>query len=139
MGTSQVIGTIQPGPFGDLNFSDVASWGVQLFFFLIGMVALVMFLQGALNWVTSGGDEKKLADARKRLTSAGIGLVIAVVLFVLWNVIVGPILGIFKNGQITVPTIQSMCKRPGQPATNISECCTGVALVAGPGGAQVCP
>ncbi len=61
-GVGDVIGTINPGPFGELNFSGILSWGVSLFFFGMGMIALIMLLQGALNWVTSGGEEKKLGE-----------------------------------------------------------------------------
>jgi hypothetical protein len=122
-GVNQVIGTIAPGPFGELNFSGILSWGVQLFFFGMGMIAFIMLLQGALNWVTSGGEEKKLGEARKRITSAAIGLIMAICIFVLWTFIVGPILGIYKNGLINIPTIQNMCKPSGVVVGNINECC----------------
>ncbi len=122
-GIEDVIGTIAPGPFGELNFSGILSWGVQLFFFGIGMFALIMLLLGAFNWVTSGGEEKKLADARKRITAAAIGLIMSILIFVIWTFVVGPILGIYKNGLINIPTINSMCKGPGTPATSPSECC----------------
>ena len=130
-GVSQVMGTIAPGPFGELNFSGILSWGVQLFFFGVGMIAFVMLLQGALNWVTSGGEEKKLADARKRITAAAIGLIMSILIFVIWTFIVGTILGIYKNGLINIPTINSMCKGTGAPATNISECCNRTAPLVG--------
>ena len=135
-GVSQVMGTIAPGPFGELNFSGILSWGVQLFFFGVGMIAFVMLLQGALNWVTSGGEEKKLADARKRITAAAIGLIMSILIFVIWTFIVGPILGIYKNGLINIPTINSMCKGTGAPATNISECCNRTAPLVG---GNMCP
>jgi hypothetical protein len=134
-GVNQVIGTIAPGPFGELNFSGILSWGVQLFFFGVGMIAFVMLLQGALNWVTSGGEEKKLADARKRITAAAIGLIMSILIFVIWTFVVGPILGIYKNGLINIPTINSMCKGTGAPATNISECCNRTAPLNG----NLCP
>lgn len=124
MGVSSVMGTIAPGPFGNLSFSGVASWAASLFFFLIGMAAFVYLLQGAFSWVTSGGEEKKLGEARKRITSAAIGLIMAIVLFAGWNFIVGPILGIFKNGLIVVPTIQDACLPSNAPATNANECCS---------------
>ena len=130
------MGTIAPGPFGELNFSGILSWGVQLFFFGVGMIAFVMLLQGALNWVTSGGEEKKLADARKRITAAAIGLIMSILIFVIWTFIVGPILGIYKNGLINIPTINSMCKGTGAPATNISECCNRTAPLVG---GNMCP
>jgi len=124
-GIEDVMGTIAPGPFGELNFSGILSWGVSLFFFGVGMIAFVMLLQGALNWVTSGGEEKKLAEARKRITAAAIGLIMSILIFVIWTFIVGPILGIYKNGLIVIPTINSMCKSSGVAATNASECCSG--------------
>lgn len=130
-GIEDVIGTIAPGPFGELNFSGILSWGVSLFFFGVGMIAFIMLLQGALNWVTSGGDEKKLGDARKRITAAAIGLIMSILIFVIWTFIVGPILGIYKNGLINIPTINSMCKGTGAPATNISECCNRTAPLVG--------
>lgn len=123
-GVNDVIGTIAPGPFGELNFSGIASWGVQLFFVAIGMVALVFLLQGAFEWISSGGEEKKIGSARNRITSAALGLAIAVVLFIGWTFLVGPLLGVFKNGLINIPTINSMCKSNGVAAVNNSECCS---------------
>ncbi len=123
-GVNDVIGTIAPGPFGELNFSGIASWGVQLFFVAIGMVALVFLLQGAFEWISSGGEEKKIGSARNRITSAALGLAIAVVLFIGWTFLVGPLLGVFKNGLINIPTIQNMCKQNGSPAVNAGECCS---------------
>lgn len=125
-GVGSVIGTIAPGPFGNLNFSDIASWGVGLFFFFIGMVSFGMLLIGALNWISSGGEEKKLGEARNRITSAVIGLAIAVAVLIGWFFVVGPILGIFKNGQINIPTVQSVCKRDGASATSAAQCCSGL-------------
>lgn len=127
-GVNQVMGTIAPGPFGELNFSGILSWGVQLFFFGVGMITFVMLLQGALSWVTSGGEEKKLGEARKRITSAAIGLIMSILIFVIWTFIVGPILGIYKNGLIIIPTVNSMCKSSGVAATNANECCSNALI-----------
>ena len=123
-GVGSVIGTIAPGPFGNLNFSDVASWGVAIFFFFIAMVSLLMLLLGALNWISSGGEEKKLGEARNRITSAVIGLAVAVAVLIGWFFVVGPILGVFKNGLIIIPTVQSTCKPAGASAASVAECCT---------------
>ncbi len=124
-GVSDVIGTVAPGPFGMLNFSDVLAWGIQLFFVGAGLIALVALFQGAFAWISSGGEEKKLGEARNRMTSAIIGLVIAVVALAGWYFVVGPVLGIYKDGLINLPTIHSTCKSNGDTATAASECCSG--------------
>ncbi len=123
-GVGSVIGTIAPGPFGNLNFSGIVSWGVAIFFFFIAMICFVMLLLGALNWITSGGEEKKLGEARNRMTAAVIGLVVAIGVLIGWFFVVGPILGVFKDGLIVIPTIQSTCKPDGATAASAAECCT---------------
>lgn len=83
-----------------------------------------MLLLGALNWIASGGEEKKLGEARNRITSSVIGLVIAIAVLIGWFFVVGPILGVFKNGLIIIPTVQSVCKPDGATAASAAECCT---------------
>lgn len=43
---------------------------------LLGIVALVLILYGGVVWMTSGGDEEKVSQAKKILLNAVIGLVI---------------------------------------------------------------
>lgn len=52
-----------------------------------------MFVWGAVDWILSGGDKEKIASARKRITTAIIGLVLLSLTFVVM-VVVGQILGI---------------------------------------------
>ena len=42
----------------------------------LGIVVLGLILFSGFQWMTSGGDEKKIGDAKKRLTNAVIGLII---------------------------------------------------------------
>jgi hypothetical protein len=133
VGVNDVVGTINPGPMGNLNFSGVFSWAVSLFFFGAGMFALFQLFLGAFEWISSGGEEKKLGDSRKKIMSATIGLVMCIVIFVLWNFVVGPILGIFKNGQLQLPTVNSMCVGKGNTAAAASDCCSGILDPAGTG------
>jgi hypothetical protein len=41
-----------------------------------GMAALLFLLWGAIDWIISGGDQGKVDSARKKMTSAVIGLTI---------------------------------------------------------------
>lgn len=43
-----------------------------------GLALLVMLIQGALSWVTSGGDKSKVEAARERMTQAVIGMLVLV-------------------------------------------------------------
>lgn len=61
---------------------------VWIFMIVIAvLLALVYLVWGGLNWITSGGDKQKLADARKRVLYAIIGLIIALLSFFFINVI----------------------------------------------------
>lgn len=42
----------------------------------LGIIVLGLILFSGFQWMTSGGDEKKIGDAKKRLTNALIGLII---------------------------------------------------------------
>ncbi len=49
---------------------------IQVLLGFIGIVFFILILWGGFQWMTSGGNEKKIEDAKKRLTSATIGLVL---------------------------------------------------------------
>lgn len=58
-----------------------------------GLAFLIYFLVGALNWVTAGGDEKKVDAAKSYMTNGAIGMIIIVATYaIIW--IVGEVLGI---------------------------------------------
>jgi hypothetical protein len=42
----------------------------------LGLIVLALIVFSGFQWMTSGGDEKKIGDAKKRLTNAIIGLII---------------------------------------------------------------
>jgi hypothetical protein len=56
--------------------------------FVIGaIVFLFFFISGAISWITSGGDKMKLEQARKRIVTAVVGLVILLSFFGLLNLV----------------------------------------------------
>lgn len=58
-----------------------------------GLAFLVYFIIGALNWVTAGGDSKKVDDAKHYMTNGAIGMIAIVAAYsITW--IVGEVLGI---------------------------------------------
>ena len=96
--TNPVVSTFS---LGDL-IADVLSFAI-----LIGFILTFFFLlQGALAWISSGGDEGKVEAARNRITQAIIGLVIVVAVWALFG-LVEDFLGVnvFGGTGITLPTI----------------------------------
>ncbi len=75
---------------------------IVLFFTVGGISFVIMFLWGAVNWIISGGDKEKVASARKRITTAIIGLVLLSLTFVIMGVL-SQVLGFDLFGQFSIP------------------------------------
>jgi hypothetical protein len=77
---------------------------VTLFFSIGGIGFTIMILWGTVNWILSGGDKEKIAGARKRITTAIVGLVLLSLTFVIIFVL-GQILGLesLYTGDFKVP------------------------------------
>lgn len=63
------------------GFYTTGTWIIQdfIFYFYIAAIilALLFIVWGGFNWITSGGDKQKLAQARQRIVFAIVGLIIA--------------------------------------------------------------
>jgi hypothetical protein len=117
--TSGVIGTINPpvsgSPLytGDVNASlgKLISTGIQLFFFVAGLATLLYLLMGAFDWITSNGEKEKIQKAQNKIQSAALGLLLLVVVLVVFNVLMGTVLGgkfgIQDGLKFTLPSINS--------------------------------
>ena len=51
--------------------------GFSLMILICIMLALIFIVLGGMQWITSGGDKGKVEAARKKLTYAIVGLVVA--------------------------------------------------------------
>jgi hypothetical protein len=98
--TSGVIGTINspvndPLYTGNVNDSmgKLIGTGIQLFFFVAGLATLLYLLWGAFDWISSNGEKEKITKAQNKITSAAIGLILVVVVLVVFNVLMGTVLG----------------------------------------------
>jgi len=116
---SDVIGTINP-PVDDPLYTNkdvnaslgkLIATGIQLFLFVAGIFTLVYLLWGALDWISSNGEKEKLTKAQNKIQSAAIGLVLVVVVLVVFNVLMGTVLGgrfgIQDGMKFTLPSINS--------------------------------
>lgn len=78
-------------------------------FYTIGAIGfIVMFLWGAVDWIISGGDKEKVSAARRRITTAIIGVVLLSLTFVIM-VVLGQVLGInaLQYGTFLIPQISA--------------------------------
>jgi len=89
----------------NLTAGGMVSGAISLVLIVVALVFFFILVIGGLKWITSGGDEKKVAAARAQITNALIGLVIV---FAAWAImkLIGSIFGIDILGTLTIPTFQ---------------------------------
>jgi hypothetical protein len=100
-GLDSIIGTINAPVNDDLytnsdvnaSLGKLISTGIQIFFFVAALAALLYMLLGAFDWITSNGEKEKLLKAQNKIQSAAIGVVLIVFVLVVFNVIMGTVLG----------------------------------------------
>ena len=68
--------------------------------YIVGLVSVVMLIFGGLRYVVSGGDSKKVTDAKNTVLYAIIGLVIAILSYAIVNFVLNAI------GSSTLDTMQ---------------------------------
>lgn len=56
--------------------------------YIVGIVAVVMLIVGGIRYITSGGDAKKVTDAKNTVLYAIIGLVISFLAFAIVNFVI---------------------------------------------------
>ena len=61
---------------GDRDVRTTISGVINVALSLLGIVALVIILVGGFQWMTAGGNEEKVTEARKRIFAGIIGLAI---------------------------------------------------------------
>ena len=75
------FGNMNPGAFLGGLISALLSLG-----FVIGAILfLFYFIMGGISWITSGGDKMKMEQARSKITTAIVGLVILLSFFAVLN------------------------------------------------------
>ncbi|MDD2225394.1 MAG: hypothetical protein PHP97_04530 [Candidatus Shapirobacteria bacterium] len=89
----------------NLTVNGMVSGAISLVLIVVSLVFFFILVIGGLKWITSGGDEKKVAAARAQITNALIGLVIV---FAAWAImkLIGSLFGIDILGTLTFPTFQ---------------------------------
>ena len=71
--------------FGDTGvFKQITN----IVLYIVGIIAVIMLIIGGIKYVVSGGDSKKVTDAKNTVLYAIIGLVIAFLAFAIVNFVI---------------------------------------------------
>ena len=84
---------------GDLKLGEIVSGLLPYLFAGAGLFLLLYLLLGGFQLMTSGGDPKKMQEAKGKLTNALVGFIIVFIAY--WLVqIIASVLGLGKIGEI---------------------------------------
>ena len=67
--------------------------------YIVGIVAVIMLIIGGIKYVVSGGDSKKVTDAKNTVLYAIIGLVIAFLAFAIVNFVISALPSSSNNAE----------------------------------------
>jgi len=68
-------------PAASYDIRVMAARIIRVILELLGIIALVIIIYAGFRWMTAGGEEEKVTEARKQLTNGLIGLAIILVAF----------------------------------------------------------
>ena len=86
----------------DVTIKETTLNIIQWIMGFIGIIAIVVFLIGAVTWMTAGGNEEKVKKGRKYLTNGVIGLVIAILAYAIITLIERATSNVITGGEITI-------------------------------------
>ncbi len=67
--------------------NEIISLATSLVLAFAGLIFFAMLIMGGFRFLTAGGDEKSVMEARKSLTNAAIGLIIVVSAFTISQIL----------------------------------------------------
>ncbi len=59
----------------------------------LGSIAVILVVIAGFKWMTSGGNENKIAESKKLMTAAVVGLVIILLAFAITNFVINSVIG----------------------------------------------
>ncbi len=86
-----------------LSIPGIIQGAISLVLIVVAVVFFFILVFGGLKWITSGGDEKKVAAARSQITNALIGLAIVFSAWAIMNLL-GTIFGFNLTSGFNLPT-----------------------------------
>lgn len=72
----QPVGNQVKGKLGNQDLRETAANLINVLLGILGLIAVVIVLAGGFKWMTAGGNDEKVGEARKMIFSGVIGLAI---------------------------------------------------------------
>jgi len=66
----------------------------SLILMAVGLISVIMLIYGGFRYVVSGGDNKKVTDAKNTILYAIIGLIIALLAYAIVNFVISAVTGV---------------------------------------------
>lgn len=96
------------------TIGQIVSFVVAFIIVIAFLAALLYIVIGAFQWITSGGDKQRVADARNHIIAAVIGLIVIALSFIIINVVITA-LGLGSLTNISIPTLKEFKITPTPP------------------------
>ena len=64
---------------------------------IVGLISVIMLVYGGLRYILSGGDSKKVTDAKNTVLYAIIGLIISLLAFAIVNFVLNSVIGVTSH------------------------------------------
>lgn len=91
--TTQQVPTELENPLGVTNINQFIGKLISAALGLSGAVALLMFVWGGVQWLTSGGNVDRIKSGKSTLTWAALGIVVIFTSYTLVNVLINALAG----------------------------------------------
>lgn len=97
------------GIIANTGLNTLLGNSLTVVFAVAAILVLAMLIWGGVEWVLSGGDKEKVGNARKRIISSLLGLVVIALAYVILKV-VGGIFGFDVLSNFVIPSLD--CNDP---------------------------
>ena len=77
----------------DITFARVFTKITNTVLYAVGIISVIMLIYGGLRYVISGGDSKKVTDAKNTIMYAIIGLIISILAYAIVNFVINAVGG----------------------------------------------
>lgn len=75
------------------SIPNIVNRGIQAILVFLGVLLMLLFLYGGYQWMTAGGDSKKVSEAKDRIKNATIGLAIILAAYSLSAFVLDALIG----------------------------------------------
>ena len=106
---TDTFGIVKFGDDSDLGTSDLRTTIARIInisLSLLGVLAVVIILAGGLKWITAGGNEDKVGEARKLIFAGVIGLAIILSAYAIARYVIGALGSATGTGNV-LPEFQN--------------------------------